>query len=122
MEASMLRLFRREERNALVIYLPGAATLGADLWVPKDLDISVFYGLCIGMCGWLRSRPHLWVATVLSVLLVFVDLSFGSPPLHAQNPWWLYVANRSFVVCALLVLAGTVHMWIGSSNALERNQ
>jgi signal transduction histidine kinase len=101
------------------VYLQGAVTFGLDLWVPQDLDISILYSLGISACGWLRSRFHLWIATTICIVCVYADLGFGAPPLARYDPWWFYLANRSFVVCTLLVLASIVHLWIGSLAALE---
>jgi signal transduction histidine kinase len=113
---------RHATPRALAVYLPGAVTLGADLWVPVDVDISAFYAIAIGLCGWLRSRHHLWIATPLFLVLIFVDLQFGAPPMHHDTPWWLFVVNRSLVSSALLMLAYVVHLWIGSATALEASR
>lgn len=107
-------------RRALAVYVPGGITFAVDLWVPLDVDISITYSVAIGMCGWLRLRHHLWFATALFVCFVFLDLVIGSKALHAHDPWWLYLANRGFVVCALLVLASMVHLSNRNMDAVER--
>ena len=56
------------------------------------------------------------------IAFIYADLLLGPGPIHADNPSWLYVANRSFVVSVLLVLATIVHLWIGSLGALEENR
>ena len=107
-------------RRALAVYVSGGLTFVVDLWVPLDVDISIIYSVAIGMCGWLRLRRHLWFATALFISFVFLDLVIGRGPLHPHNPWWLYLANRSFVACGLLVLASMVHLSNRSMDDVER--
>ncbi len=114
-----MALPRLVRHRPAAVYLQGAVTFGLDLWVPQDLDISILYSLGISACGWLRSRFHLWIATTICIVCVYADLPFGAPALARYDPWWFYLANRSFVVCTLLVLASIVHLWIGSLAALE---
>jgi signal transduction histidine kinase/CheY-like chemotaxis protein len=101
--------------------MPGALTLGLDLWAPLDVDTAVLYSVGIVMSGWLRSRWHLWFATVLFVLFVYGDLLIGAPPAAEDTPRWVYLANRSFLACTLLLIASIVHLWIRSVEAAERS-
>jgi signal transduction histidine kinase len=97
-------------------------TLVCDLVVPEDLDLSVFYALSIAAFVWVRSPRLLWFATGAFIFLVFADLYLGAPPVHPDDPWWLHIANRSFVAVALLVLATIVHLWTRSLMLLEESR
>ena len=106
--------------RVLAVYVPGALTLGVDLWVPLDVDTAVFYSIGIVMSGWLRSRWHLWIATALFIVFALCNLVIGTPPVDPATPRWVFLTNRLLVVFALLVLASIVHLWIRSVAAVEQ--
>lgn len=105
-----------------VVYAPGAVTLAVDLWLPLDVDTAIFYSVGIVMSGFLRSRWNLWLATALFILFAFSDLVIGSPQAYPMTPDWVFLANRSFLACALLLLAGIVHLRMRSAEAVEQSQ
>ena len=106
--------------RVLAVYVPGALTLGVDLWVPLDVDTAVFYSVGIAMSGWLRSRWHLWFATALFIVCALFNLVIGAPPIDLATPRWVFLTNRLLVVFALLVLASIVHLWLRSVEAVEQ--
>jgi signal transduction histidine kinase len=104
----------------LAVYVPGAATLAVDLSVPLDVDTGIFYSVGIVASGRLRSRWHLWIATSLFVIFALSDLVIGTRQVDPDTPRWVFIINRSFLACALLLLASIVHLWMNSVEAVER--
>ncbi|HWI27880.1 MAG TPA: ATP-binding protein [Stellaceae bacterium] len=109
----------RLSRAAALVYAPGALAFGIDLWLPLNLEAASLYSVGIVMSGWIRSRFHLWLSTILFVAFTFIDLVIGAPSLDPLAPSWVFLVNRSFTACVLLILAGAVHLWIRSMEAVE---
>ena len=82
-----------------------------DYLTPADINIALFYTAAVFVCMGSRSRALLWMVALTSVVLAYLGVILGTPPIAlSMSAIWI---NRSIAAVVLLALASLGHVWIG---------
>jgi signal transduction histidine kinase len=93
----------------------------ADLVTWIELDVATVFGLPLVLAGATRSRALLWILTGLLVATTFAAYALQSAP-GAFAVEEIFFVNRALDAVSLLLLAGLLHLWIGSAATREAQE
>ena len=92
----------------LLVCFLGLLVFVADMVVPADLNVAIFYCFVVVICAWTDSRVFLWAAAAVFSGLTIPGLLLSPPPFTGPVSWvdW---ANRLFGIGALLLVTVFTH-------------
>lgn len=107
----------RVSKAAVCVLVAGIAA--ADFSTPADVNVAIFYCICIVLLIATRSIRWLWSFTAAFIILTLVSIAFGRAPAGEALTWvdWL---NRTLTCFAFVVVAIPVHVRLRNVSALER--
>ncbi len=110
----------REKRGALLalVIALALALVAVDFATWIQLDVAVIYGLPLVLAGALRSRAMLWSLAASLIAATFLVYALQTPS-GSFAPNETFFVNRMLDAFALLLVAGVLHVWMGSTAARE---
>ena len=108
---------RRLNAVAVVAIVLCLIIAGAATWI--ELDIATIFGFPLVLAAVTRSRPLLWILTVLLTVTIFVVYTLQVPRGRFELHETFFV-NRVLDAVAVLLTAGLLHIWIKSVEVREK--
>jgi two-component system, NarL family, sensor histidine kinase UhpB len=104
-------------RTKIAIIAIGVFILAADLTVPADIDLGIFYCFVVILCVWIGNLSFLWAVCAASVLATVAGLVFAPP---AGGISWVNWCNRALTIAAILLVSAFTHKRIRNGQLLNR--
>jgi hypothetical protein len=109
-------------RAKALVFVLGVLVFVADMVVPGDVNIAIFYCFVIVLCKWTRSLAFLWGTVIIFGAAILPGLLLSPKPLTG-TPSWVDWVSRLFAMAALVLVAGLLHLRIRNVRLVEsRNQ
>lgn len=107
----------RASKIAVCLLVAGIAA--ADFSTPVDVNVAIFYLICIVLLISTRSIRWLWSFTAIFIVLTLGSIAAGRAPAGEALTWVVWL-NRTLTCFAFVVVAIPVHIRLRNVSTLER--
>ena len=101
----------------VLVCVLGLLVFTADMAVPADLNVAIFYCFVIVLCAWTCSLRFLWITAAVFTLATIPGLLLTPAPVQPLT--WVDWSNRVFGMGALLLVTAFIHLRMRSFQLME---